>query len=105
MEKVYTSTEERDFTRMLYKFMEAKGQPITKIPSLGFRDLNLWKLYTLVTNRGGMDQVTKKQEWKSVYLDLGLSTMSTSASYNTRTNYKKYTSSRPFIFPRPTISA
>ena len=37
-----------------------------------------------------MDEVTRKQEWKLVYQDLEIPTMSTSASYNTRTNYKKY---------------
>jgi ARID/BRIGHT DNA binding domain len=89
-EKLYDSEEEKEFTRKLYKYMAEKGQPIVKVPSLGFQDLNLFKLYQLVIKRGGMDVVTKNQAWKSVYLDLGLSTMSTSASYNTRTNYKKY---------------
>ena len=89
VEKIYESEEEKIFTRALYKFMADKGQPILKVPSLGFQDLNLYKLYQLVIKRGGMENVTKYQAWKAVYLDLGLSTMSTSASYNTRTNYKK----------------
>ena len=89
VEKSYESEEEKIFTRKLYKFMAERGQPILKVPSLGFQDLNLHKLYHSVIKRGGMDNVTKNQAWKAVYLDLGLSTMSTSASYNTRTNYKK----------------
>lgn len=64
--------------------------PITKVPSLGYQELDLLKLYKLVIQRGGMDVVTRNQEWKSVYQDLEIPTMSTSASYNTRTNYKKY---------------
>jgi hypothetical protein len=84
-----TMTKEQ-FLQDLYHFMETKGQPITKVPSLGYQDLDLFHLYKLVIAHGGMDEVTRKQEWKSVYQDLGIPTMSTSASYNTRTNYKKY---------------
>lgn len=78
------------FLKDLYSFMHARGQPISKLPSLGYQELDLYLLYQLVIERGGMDDVTRKQEWKLVYQDLGIPTMSTSASYNTRTNYKKY---------------
>lgn len=78
------------FLKDLYTFMQARGQPISKLPSLGYQELDLYLLYQLVIARGGMDEVTRKQEWKLVYQDLGIPTMSTSASYNTRTNYKKY---------------
>lgn len=78
------------FLKDLYSFMHARGQPISKLPSLGYKELDLYLLYQLVIERGGMDEVTRKQEWKLVYQDLGIPTMSTSASYNTRTNYKKY---------------
>ena len=78
------------FMRDLYEFMEKTGNPIVKPPSLGFKELDLYRLYTAVTSRGGMEEVTSKQLWKAVYTDLDLSAMSTSASYNTRTNYKKY---------------
>lgn len=78
------------FKQSLYTFMEKRGMPITKVPSLGYQELDLLKLYKLVIKRGGMDVVTRNQEWKSVYQDLEIPTMSTSASYNTRTNYKKY---------------
>lgn len=79
-----------DFLRDLYAFMAKQGTPITKAPSLGYQPLDLYALYLAVLARGGMDAVTRKQEWKAVYQCLGLPTMSTSASYNTRTNYKKY---------------
>lgn len=83
-------TPRGQFLHDLYSFMKRIGQPITKIPYLGFQELDLYFLYQLVISRGGMDAVTKKQEWKTVYQELGIPTMSTSASYNTRTNYKKY---------------
>lgn len=69
--------------------MYSVGRPITRTPSLGFQDLDLYHLFHIVMRYGGMDNVSKSQAWKTVYQELGLSTMSTSASYNTRTNYKK----------------
>lgn len=76
--------------KRIYSFMERIGQPITKMPSLGYQELDLHRLFHAVIVRGGMDEVTRKQEWKLVYQELEIPTMSTSASYNTRTNYKKY---------------
>ena len=84
------SMSKEAFLDDLYPFMQGRGQPISKLPSLGYQGLDLYLLYQLVIARGGMDEVTRKQEWKLVYQDLGIPTMSTSASYNTRTNYKKY---------------
>lgn len=69
--------------------MDAKGRSISKVPSLGYQELDLFRLYYLVVMRGGMDEVSRQQLWKNVYQDLEIPTMSTSASYNTRTNYKK----------------
>jgi hypothetical protein len=90
MERDTNPNNKDEFIDRLYKFLESRGQPITKKPSLGYQELDLHLLYRLVVARGGMDQVTQRQEWKAVYQDLGIPTMSTSASYNTRTNYKKY---------------
>lgn len=83
-------TERGNFLHDLYSFMARIGQPITKVPHLGYQELDLYRLYQLVIARGGMDEVTRRQEWKTVYQELGIPTMSTSASYNTRTNYKKH---------------
>ena len=90
MERDLDPSTKNDFLDRLYRFLESRGQPITKVPSLGYQELDLHYLYRLVVSRGGMDQVTQRQEWKAVYQELGIPTMSTSASYNTRTNYKKY---------------
>ena len=90
MERDINPNNKDEFVDSLYKFLESRGQPITKKPSLGYQELDLHLLYRLVVARGGMDRVTQRQEWKAVYQDLGIPTMSTSASYNTRTNYKKY---------------
>lgn len=83
-------TERGQFLHNLYSFMARIGQPIVKTPYLGYQELDLYRLYQIVVGRGGMDEVTRKQAWKAVYQELGIPTMSTSASYNTRTNYKKH---------------
>lgn len=90
MDRDLDPRNKNDFIERLYKFLESRGQPIVKMPSLGYQELDLHQLYRLVVSRGGMDRVTQRQEWKAVYQELGIPTMSTSASYNTRTNYKKY---------------
>lgn len=87
---ITSNMTKEEFLKDLYSFMQSRGHPITKVPSLGYQELDLYLLFDLVIARGGMDEVTRKQEWKLVYQDLGIPTMSTSASYNTRTNYKKY---------------
>uniref|UniRef100_A0A8C4QSI0 ARID domain-containing protein n=1 Tax=Eptatretus burgeri TaxID=7764 RepID=A0A8C4QSI0_EPTBU len=49
--------EKENFLQHLYKFMEDKGTPINKTPFLGYRVLNLYKLYRLVQEKGGYDGV------------------------------------------------
>ena len=89
MRKDATDLTKEEFLKDLYSFMERIGQPISKLPFLGYQELDLYQLFRIVVGHGGMDEVTKRQEWKTVYQELGIPTMSTSASYNTRTNYKK----------------
>ena len=49
--------KKQEFVTDLYNFMEEKGRPINKVPSLGYQELDLFKLYWLVVSRGGMDEV------------------------------------------------
>ncbi|KAK7901958.1 hypothetical protein WMY93_018727 [Mugilogobius chulae] len=57
-EEVEPYPEEKDnFLQQLYKFMEDRGTPINKRPVLGYRNLNLFKLYRLVQKLGGFDNI------------------------------------------------
>uniref|UniRef100_A0AAZ3PVV3 ARID domain-containing protein n=1 Tax=Oncorhynchus tshawytscha TaxID=74940 RepID=A0AAZ3PVV3_ONCTS len=57
-EEVEPFPEERDnFLQQLYKFMEDRGTPINKKPVLGYRNLDLFKLYRLVHQLGGFHDV------------------------------------------------
>uniref|UniRef100_A0A3Q3FZ30 AT-rich interactive domain 4A n=1 Tax=Labrus bergylta TaxID=56723 RepID=A0A3Q3FZ30_9LABR len=83
--------EERDhFLQQLYKFMEDRGTPINKPPVLGYKDLNLFKLFRLVYQQGGCHKIESGTVWKQVYMDLGIPILNSAASYNVKTAYKKY---------------
>nr|XP_033808163.1 AT-rich interactive domain-containing protein 4A isoform X2 [Geotrypetes seraphini]XP_033808164.1 AT-rich interactive domain-containing protein 4A isoform X2 [Geotrypetes seraphini]XP_033808165.1 AT-rich interactive domain-containing protein 4A isoform X2 [Geotrypetes seraphini] len=83
--------EERDnFLQQLYKFMEDRGTPINKPPVLGYKDLNLFKLFRLVYHQGGCDNIDSGAVWKQIYMDLGIPILNSAASYNVKTAYKKY---------------
>ncbi|XP_072345415.1 AT-rich interactive domain-containing protein 4A isoform X2 [Scyliorhinus torazame] len=83
--------EERDnFLQQLYKFMEDRGTPINKPPVLGYKDLNLFKLFRLVYRFGGCDNIDSGSVWKQIYMDLGIPILNSAASYNVKTAYKKY---------------
>ncbi|XP_033624454.1 AT-rich interactive domain-containing protein 4B-like [Asterias rubens] len=83
--------EEKDaWLASLHKFMEERGTPINKPPVLGFRDLNLYKLYKLVQDIGGCRKVTDKQKWRHVSTKMGIPSVTTAQPYNIKAAYNKY---------------
>jgi hypothetical protein len=58
------------FNERYRKWMDEAGTPIKRQPSVGFKDLNLYKLFTLVFLDGGHEEVTKKALWKHTYARL-----------------------------------
>ena len=72
-------SEEKDrFVAQLYKFMDERGTPINKSPTVHGKDVDLYKLYCLVNKMGGYNRITNKNEWKRVYEKCGLSSVHTS---------------------------
>ncbi|RWS07385.1 hypothetical protein B4U79_10324 [Dinothrombium tinctorium] len=66
-------SEEKDrFVAQLYKYMDERGTPINKAPSVASRELDLYKLYRLVAKMGGYNRVTNKNMWKIVYDKMNL---------------------------------
>ncbi|XP_069708438.1 AT-rich interactive domain-containing protein 4B isoform X3 [Phaenicophaeus curvirostris] len=89
--KIEPFPEEREsFLQQLYKFMEDRGTPINKRPVLGYRNLNLFKLFRLVHKLGGFDSIESGAVWKQVYQDLGIPVLNSAAGYNVKCAYKKY---------------
>lgn len=62
--------EERKFMTKLTAFMTLAGAPIKRTPSLAFRDLDLYRLYSIVAGEGGHGEVTSKKRWRNVYASL-----------------------------------
>ncbi|XP_038616998.1 AT-rich interactive domain-containing protein 4B isoform X3 [Tachyglossus aculeatus] len=90
-EEIEPFPEEREnFLQQLYKFMEDRGTPINKRPVLGYRNLNLFKLFRLVQKLGGFDSIESGAVWKQVYQDLGIPVLNSAAGYNVKCAYKKY---------------
>ncbi|XP_039658634.1 AT-rich interactive domain-containing protein 5A isoform X2 [Perca fluviatilis] len=81
--------EEKAFISRLHAFMKDRGTPIERIPHLGFKQINLWRIYKAVDKLGGYDSVTARRLWKKVYDELGGSPGSTSAATCTRRHYEK----------------
>ncbi|XP_052333402.1 AT-rich interactive domain-containing protein 4B-like isoform X2 [Oncorhynchus keta] len=90
-EEVEPFPEEREnFLQQLYKFMEDRGTPINKKPVLGYRNLDLFKLYRLVQKLGGFHDIESGSEWKTVYQALGIPVLNSAAGYNVKCAYRKY---------------
>ncbi|XP_028838306.1 AT-rich interactive domain-containing protein 5B isoform X2 [Denticeps clupeoides] len=81
--------EEQLFLDHLYRFMERRGSPISKVPNLGFKKIDLFLMYSAVKRLGGYESVTAQRLWKTVYNELGGSPGSTSAATCTRRHYEK----------------
>ena len=64
------------------------GTPMIRQPTLAQRDLDLFRLYHLVKDNGGMDKVTQELKWRSLYLQLGMPAYPT-ASHLIRQAYKR----------------
>ncbi|XP_031563672.1 uncharacterized protein LOC116299183 [Actinia tenebrosa] len=85
----FADEDEKYFMRSLREFMKSRDTPISKIPALGFKRVNLWTMYNTAQKLGGYDMVTSKRLWRQVYDALGGSTTITSAATYTRRHYER----------------
>lgn len=84
------SCEREDFYRKLHAFRDSVGDPIQRLPTLGFKELDLWVLYKEVVKRRGIDVVIAKKQWKEVAEALQLPSSCTDSGFRLRLHYKKY---------------
>ncbi|XP_042905204.1 AT-rich interactive domain-containing protein 4B isoform X2 [Parasteatoda tepidariorum] len=84
-------SEEKDrFVAQLYKFMDERGTPINKAPTVSNRDLNLYKLFKIMHKLGGYNKVTNKNKWKTVYSKMGLPHSVANGPNQVKFAYKRY---------------
>ncbi|XP_010767244.1 AT-rich interactive domain-containing protein 3A-like, partial [Notothenia coriiceps] len=66
------------------------GTPVNRIPIMAKQVLDLYMLYKLVTEKGGLVEVINKKIWREITKGLNLPTSITSAAFTLRTQYMKY---------------
>mmetsp|Transcript_32187 Transcript_32187/g.55599 ORF Transcript_32187/g.55599 Transcript_32187/m.55599 type:complete len:437 (-) Transcript_32187:4093-5403(-) len=88
-----------EFQRSLREFFESRGEHF-RVPQIGGRDLDIYKLYHEVITRGGFQQVCNNKLWKEVVTALEIPSTCTSASYTLRQHYSKllYAYEQEFFF-------
>ncbi|KAG8234090.1 hypothetical protein J437_LFUL014619 [Ladona fulva] len=83
--------EEKDhFVAQLYKFMDDRGTPINKGPTIGMKDVDLYKLFKVVHKLGGYNRVTNHNQWKMVSQKLGFGQNNSSNTNLVKQAYKKF---------------
>ena len=66
------------------------GTPINRLPVMAKHVLDLYELYNLVVEKGGLVEVINKKQWQEIIRDLKLPSSITSAAFTLRTQYTRY---------------
>nr|XP_035956785.1 AT-rich interactive domain-containing protein 1B isoform X7 [Halichoerus grypus] len=61
-------------------FMEERGSPVSSLPAVGKKPLDLFRLYVCVKEIGGLAQVNKNKKWRELATNLNVGTSSSAAS-------------------------
>uniref|UniRef100_A0A3P8UA35 AT-rich interaction domain 1B n=1 Tax=Cynoglossus semilaevis TaxID=244447 RepID=A0A3P8UA35_CYNSE len=72
--------ERRSWVERYLNFMEERGTPVTQLPTVGKKPLDLWRLYMAVREIGGLAMVNKNKKWRELSTTLNVGTSSSSAS-------------------------
>lgn len=80
----------KEFLDDLFQFMADRNQPVNRIPIMAKQVLDLYELYNLVVERGGLVEVINKKIWREITKGLNLPSSITSAAFTLRTQYMKY---------------
>nr|XP_057945828.1 AT-rich interactive domain-containing protein 1B isoform X1 [Doryrhamphus excisus] len=81
--------ERRSWVERYLSFMEDRGTPVSQLPVVGKKPLDLWKLYVAVREIGGLAMVNKNKKWRELSTTLSVGTSSSSAS-SLKKNYIQY---------------
>ena len=91
--KKISDVDEREKSKIfkdeLLKFNTLHGRENFKVPQIGGKELDLYKLYKEVINRGGSQLVSENKQWKEIVNALELPASCTSASFTLRNHYNR----------------
>jgi len=84
--------ERKIFMQELNKFMSENGKPLSKIPIMGYKELDLFQLFREVTNFGGFNEVVKNVgTWSKIWKKLpNFDPSITDSSFRLKKNYERY---------------
>lgn len=83
--------EEKDhFVAQLYKYMDDRGTPLNKGPSITNKDVDLYRLFRAVQKLGGYNRVTTQSQWKQIATRLGYTPTTPSIQNLVKQAYKKF---------------
>lgn len=84
------SPEDKDmFVAHLYKFMDDRGTPMNKLPTINKIDIDLHKLFIVVKKFAGFNKVNKQRNWIDVYKRLALPNPTAANVANLKSSYKR----------------
>ncbi len=66
-------------------FLYILGTPVNRIPIMAKQVLDLYCLFNLVTEKGGLVEVINKKQWREITKGLNLPASITSAAFTLRT--------------------
>eukprot|EP00063_Salmo_salar_P090995 XP_014065830.1 PREDICTED: AT-rich interactive domain-containing protein 1B-like isoform X2 [Salmo salar] len=72
--------ERRGWVDRYLSFMEERGTPVPHLPAVGKKPLDLYRLYMVVREIGGLAMVNKNKKWRELSTSLSVGTSSSSAS-------------------------
>ena len=72
-------------TTLCFSLRTITGTPINRIPIMAKQILDLYMLYKLVTEKGGLVEIINKKIWREITKGLNLPTSITSAAFTLRT--------------------
>jgi len=84
--------ERKVFMQDLNKFMMDSNKPLSKLPIMGYKELDLFQLFREVVSHGGFNEVVKNVgTWSKIWKRLGNFDPSiTDSSFRLKKNYERY---------------
>ena len=81
--------DRKPFLDKYFQFLDECGTPLNQVPTISKVPVDLYRLYMLVKERGGYQDVTKSKMWKDCAQLCNIAN-SSSASYTLRKQYMKH---------------
>lgn len=82
--------ERKEFLNKYQAFMNSQGTQIAQVPVVMRQPLDLFKFYTVVQERGGLQEVVKRKLWQEVLEAMNLPTDNPNVVNHLRNQYSRY---------------